>query len=108
TWKPGYTDHVGSSGEAKEKQRTHLSANIKALLEERALNPEDKKELNGLTNRVKEELRSIFDAQWDNKIQQLSTEDQSLWRMAAALIGKKKKTSHIKHNRQTAVTDEEK
>lgn len=59
---------------------------------QRTLNPADKQATNRMTNTIKTELKAYNQEQWHNKIQSLTTKDNSLWKMTKAL---KKKPSDI-------------
>ena len=58
-------------------------------LYQRILEPDDKRELNRLNNRVKAELKEFHDDNWRRRLEELNTEDNSLSKMAKALAKKK-------------------
>ncbi|KAL3267675.1 hypothetical protein HHI36_024319 [Cryptolaemus montrouzieri] len=100
-------------------QKRPLPTHIHALIAEkkrakkkymRTMHPDDKRTLNNLNNKVKEEIRQMFNEKWDEKIEALTTEDQSLWKMAGALTGKKKRTNipYLKREDKVAITNKEK
>lgn len=51
----------------------------------RTLHPETKTLLNQITNEVKEDIRAHFNRKWENKLENLDIEDNTLWDTARAL-----------------------
>lgn len=103
----------------KENKKNVLPASIKLLLETKrkakkkyikTLHPDDKRELNRLTNEVKMEIRSYNNEKWNDKLETLTTEDNSLWQMAAALAGKRSKRQIpcLQKNDKQLITDQDK
>lgn len=70
---------------------------------QRTLNPADKTAANNLSNRVREELRKFNEEKWQERIQQLTTKDGSLWKMTKALTTKKKRNSPPIHGKNGIV-----
>ncbi|XP_045466777.1 uncharacterized protein LOC123675461 [Harmonia axyridis] len=110
---------VQSTKIKKIPKKRPLPLDVRILLEEkkkakkqyrRTLNPSDKTILNKLTNDVKNRVGQVFNEDWDKKLEELDTEDQSLWKMTTALTGRKMKAKipALKKGNQVAVTNEEK
>lgn len=76
----------------------------------RTLDPQRKHRLNQLTNEVQQQLKEHRNQQWEKKINSLTTEDRSLWKMVRALKsnGRVQIMPAIHDDVSTAITDEEK
>ncbi|RZC40051.1 hypothetical protein BDFB_014597, partial [Asbolus verrucosus] len=70
--------------------------------------PADRREANRLTNEVRYSLSDFRNQQWENKLESLTTEDNSLWKMAKALRNDRKPLPPIHGTAGLVYTDEEK
>ncbi|XP_045466746.1 uncharacterized protein LOC123675431 [Harmonia axyridis] len=82
-------------------QKNSIPEDIKELIREKhrarrraqnTLSPEDRRVFNQLNARVEEALRKVQNDRWEEKLISLSTEDNSVWRMAKALRSDRKPT----------------
>lgn len=101
------------------KRRNRLPANLQQLKKEKrkakktymkTLNPDDKRKLNTLTQKLREEINELANIEWEQKIENLQEEDLSLWKMARSLTGKKsmRKIPNISYKGKSATLDSEK
>lgn len=76
----------------------------------RTLHPADKRILNYLTHEVKTLIEKHRNEEWENRLQELCTEDQSLWRVTKVLAGKQRGITipSIAKENGYAISEEEK
>ena len=75
---------------------------------QRYARPEDRVASNRLAAQVKERLREYRSARWDAKLESLSTQNQSLWRMAKALRKDKSRMPPLHGERGIVYTEADK
>lgn len=101
------------------KKKNQVPSHVKRLLDEkrrakkqyqRTFHPQDKAKLNKLTKEVREEVKNLFNNDWEQRLENMDTEHENLWKMSKALRGKKQTTKipHLKTGNKTAITDQEK
>lgn len=99
-------------------QKNHLPDHIKSTIRlrdaarrrfQRTRSDSTRELYKQLTNQAKKEIREWKNQGWNNKLEQLKTTDNTLWRMTKALTKRKKyKMPPLVDGNKTATTDEEK
>lgn len=109
---------IKHSTKEKEKSKTGvLPPEIKDLIRQKnrarkrwqqTWDPESHAEYNRLKRLVANELKAHHNSMWENKLENLTTEDCSLWKMARSLRNKTEKMPPIHGANGLAHTDQEK
>lgn len=101
----------------QEKARSRLPLHLAQLKKEkrkakrqyeRTLHPDDKRRLNALTSELKDGVKELYNENWEKRLEELTTEDNSLWTTTRALTKRRTDIPSVTNGQQTAVCSEEK
>ncbi|GFV63989.1 putative RNA-directed DNA polymerase from transposon X-element [Trichonephila clavipes] len=109
--------HALSSKPIKNRNTHYVTNDIKTLTIERnrarktwqfTRNPNDKRVLNNLQNRLRRQIKAFQNKNWENDLRSLDPDDGSLWDMSKELRNKKTPVYALKGRTGIANTDSEK